>query len=104
MKISVRNVKNLCSQKAISCVIVSYGSYLGRDQRMTPPESPREVREVREAGLLQTLDQNREQGQRPPEMEFLDIILTNDSSLLFRAIHSPFYPRILQKSHTQLWV
>jgi hypothetical protein len=50
---------------------VSFASYLGRDQRMTPPESPREVREVREAGLLQTLDQNREQGQRPPRYGIL---------------------------------
>ncbi len=65
---------------------------------MTPPESPREVREVREAGLLQTLDQNREQGQCPPEMEFLDISVTKDSSLLLRAIHSPFYRRILPKA------
>ena len=49
---------------------------------MTPPESPREVREVREAGLLQTLDQNREQGQCPPEMEFLDISLTKGAWLV----------------------
>jgi hypothetical protein len=32
------------------------------------------------------------------EMEFFDINLTKDSSLLFRAIHSPFYWRILKKT------
>jgi hypothetical protein len=68
-------------RKQYHVFFLSFRSYLGRDQRMTPPESPREVREVREAGLLQTLDQNREQGQCPPEMEFLDIIMTRDSSL-----------------------
>jgi hypothetical protein len=31
-------------------------------------------------------------------MEFLDINLTKDSSLLPRTIHSPFYCRILQKA------
>ncbi len=31
-------------------------------------------------------------------MEFLDIILTKDSSLLLHAIHSPFYWRILKKT------
>jgi hypothetical protein len=71
-------------RKQYHAFFVSYGSYLGRDQRMTPPESPREVREVREAGLLQTIDQNREQGQWPPEMEFVDIILTKDAWLVVR--------------------
>jgi hypothetical protein len=33
-----------------------------------------------------------------PEMEFLDIILTEDSSLLLHAIQSPFYWRILKKT------
>ncbi len=33
-----------------------------------------------------------------PEMEFLDINLTKDSSLLLHAIHSPFYWRILKKT------
>jgi hypothetical protein len=33
-----------------------------------------------------------------PEMEFLDIILTKDSSLLLYDIHSPFYRRILKKT------
>jgi hypothetical protein len=33
-----------------------------------------------------------------PEMEFLDIILTKELSLLLHAIHSPFYPRILKKT------
>jgi hypothetical protein len=32
------------------------------------------------------------------EMEFLDISLTKDSSLLLRAIHSPLYLRILKKT------
>jgi hypothetical protein len=31
-------------------------------------------------------------------MEFLDIILTKNSSLLFHAIHSPFYWLILKKT------
>ncbi len=31
-----------------------------------------------------------------PEMEFLDIILTKDLSLLLYVIHSPFYWRILK--------
>jgi hypothetical protein len=31
-------------------------------------------------------------------MEFLDITLTKDSSMLPRTIHSPFYWRILQKA------
>jgi hypothetical protein len=31
-------------------------------------------------------------------MEFLDINLTKDSSLLLQAIHSPFYWRILKKT------
>jgi hypothetical protein len=33
-----------------------------------------------------------------PEMEFLDINLTKDLSLLIHAIHSPFYWRILQNT------
>jgi hypothetical protein len=33
-------------------------------------------------------------------MEFLVINLTNDSSLLLHAIHSPFYRLILQKNYT----
>ncbi len=33
-----------------------------------------------------------------PEMEFLDNNLTKDLSLLFRAIRSPFYWRILKKT------
>ncbi len=33
-----------------------------------------------------------------PEMEFLDINLTKDSSLLLSAIYSPFYWRILRKT------
>ncbi len=32
-----------------------------------------------------------------PEMEVLDINLTNDSSLLLHAIHNTFYWQILQK-------
>ncbi len=35
---------------------------------------------------------------RRPEMEFLDINLTKDSSLLLSAIHIPFYWRILKKT------
>jgi hypothetical protein len=35
---------------------------------------------------------------RHTEMEFLDINLTKDSSLLLHAIHSPFYWRILKKT------
>jgi hypothetical protein len=35
---------------------------------------------------------------RHTEIEFLDINLTKDSSLLLHAIHSPFYWRILQKT------
>ncbi len=31
-------------------------------------------------------------------MEFLDINLTKDSTLLFHAIHSPFYWQILKKT------
>ncbi len=31
-------------------------------------------------------------------MEFVDISLTKDSSLLLHAIHSPFYWRILKKT------
>jgi hypothetical protein len=34
----------------------------------------------------------------PPEMEFLGISLTRDSSLLLHAIHSPFYLRIKKKT------
>jgi hypothetical protein len=33
-----------------------------------------------------------------PEMEFLDINLTKDTSLLRHAIHSPVYWRILKKT------
>ncbi len=33
-----------------------------------------------------------------PEMEFLDINLTEDSNLFLHAIHSPFYWRILKKT------
>jgi hypothetical protein len=33
-----------------------------------------------------------------PVMEFLDISLTKDSSLLLRAIHSSFYWQILKKT------
>ncbi len=33
-----------------------------------------------------------------PAMEFLDIRLTKDSSLLLYDIHSPFYGRILKKT------
>jgi hypothetical protein len=33
-----------------------------------------------------------------PEMEFLDINLTKDWSLLLHAIHNPFYWRILKKA------
>jgi hypothetical protein len=33
-----------------------------------------------------------------PEIEFLDISLKKDSSLLLRAIHSPFYWRIFKKT------
>jgi hypothetical protein len=33
-----------------------------------------------------------------PEMEFLDINLKKDSSLLLHAIHSPFYWKILKKT------
>ncbi len=33
-----------------------------------------------------------------PEMEFLDINITKDLSLLIHAVHSPFYLRILKKS------
>ncbi len=32
------------------------------------------------------------------EMEFFDINLTKDSSLLFHAFHSPFYCQILKKT------
>jgi hypothetical protein len=31
-------------------------------------------------------------------MEFLDISLSKDSSILLHAVHSPFYLRILQKT------
>ncbi len=33
-----------------------------------------------------------------PEMEFLDVSLTKDSSLFLHAIQSPFYCRILKKT------
>jgi hypothetical protein len=33
-----------------------------------------------------------------PEVEFLDIKVTKDLSLLLHAIHSPFYWRILKKT------
>ncbi len=33
-----------------------------------------------------------------PEMKFLDVILTKDSSIFLHAFHSPFYWRILKKS------
>jgi hypothetical protein len=36
------------------------------------------------------------------EMEFLDIYLTKDSSLLVHAIHSPFYSGF-KENHTLLW-
>jgi hypothetical protein len=35
---------------------------------------------------------------RSPEIEFLDIKLTKDLSLLLCAFHSPFYWQILQKT------
>jgi hypothetical protein len=35
---------------------------------------------------------------RSPELEFLHISLTKDSSLLLHSIHSPFYWRILKKT------
>jgi hypothetical protein len=35
-------------------------------------------------------------------MEFLDINLTKDSSLLFHAIHSPFYWRSIKKTYCSL--
>jgi hypothetical protein len=37
-----------------------------------------------------------------PEMEFLDIILTKDSSFYLHAIQSPFYRQIFKKSHSSL--
>jgi hypothetical protein len=37
-------------------------------------------------------------------MEFLDITLTNGSSLLLHTIHSPFYGRILKENHTVHWL
>jgi hypothetical protein len=37
-----------------------------------------------------------------PEMEFLDINLTKDSSLLLHAIHSPFMADF-KENHTLLW-
>jgi hypothetical protein len=37
-----------------------------------------------------------------PEMEFLDINCTKDSSLLLHAIHSAFYWRILKKKYYSL--
>jgi hypothetical protein len=37
-------------------------------------------------------------GQFSPELEFLDINLTKDSSLLLHDFHSPFYLRFLKKT------
>ena len=68
------------SYEATYVCICGVFSYLGRDQRMTPPESPREVREVREAGLLQTLEQNREQGDPLQEL-CLELCRSNLSSV-----------------------
>jgi hypothetical protein len=42
--------------------------------------------------------QKNPRNKTTPEMEFLDIILTKDSSLLLLAIHSPFYWRTLNKT------
>ncbi len=38
-----------------------------------------------------------------PEMEFLDMNLTKDWSLLLHAIHSPFYWPIFKEIHSLLW-
>jgi hypothetical protein len=46
---------------------------------------PRRTGKVRRTGLY-------------TEIEFLDINLTRDSSLLLHAIHNPFYWRILKKT------
>jgi hypothetical protein len=43
-------------------------------------------------------DLTPENAYRKPEIEFLDISLAKDSSLLLRAIHSPSYWRILKKT------
>jgi hypothetical protein len=43
-------------------------------------------------------DLTPEVAYRKPEMEFLDIGLTIDSSLLLHAFHSPFCWRILKKN------
>jgi hypothetical protein len=37
------------------------------------------------------------------DMEFLAIILTENSSLLLHTIHSPFYGQFLRKNHPILW-
>jgi hypothetical protein len=39
----------------------------------------------------------------PPEMEFLDVKLIEDSSLSLHTIHRPFYWKILIEYHTLLW-
>ncbi len=47
----------------------------------------------KECTLLQEVDSDWR-----PEMEFLDISLTNDFSIFLHAVHSPFYCRILTKT------
>jgi hypothetical protein len=45
---------------------------------------------------IESLERKVEKRWLSPEMEFVDISLTKDSSLLFHAILSPFYWRILK--------
>jgi hypothetical protein len=52
-------------------------------------------------GVKTTKKQNR-LAPMQPEMEFLDIILTKDSSLLLHAIHSPFLLADFKENYTLL--
>ncbi len=57
-----------------------------------------EDKTLKECTLLQEVDSDQR-----PEMEFLDINLTNDFSLFLHAVHSPSYCRILKKNKTILF-
>ncbi len=65
----------------------------GRDQPLGPLEPPGQQGQ-RGHGLLQGQDRS----VCKTEMEFLDINLTKDLSLLLHAVHSPFYRRISKKT------
>jgi hypothetical protein len=56
----------------------------------------REFKAIRR--LTEVKEKEGKAGINYPEMEFLNINLTKDSSLLLHATHSPFYGRILKKT------